>query len=231
MRTISLTFCLLISFSGPSFAQFNAETLLDNHPVRIGAGLEVQFTRFGQNVLVTASSFATVHGAQAIADASIPAINKRLACAKGRKYGVAITSLTFVQNVGLGRSSELGVTANAHVTSCGLGLVDGDVAVSSSISPLIRNSTIQLAVSESDVQSLGVRWIGLSIPDSWVAWAGELLLTSGVSVDSRAIDNQLKVFESHERGLLATWETRDSLICVPRLRSEDCDPETAVSSS
>ena len=44
----------------------------------------------------------------------------------------------------------------------------------------------------------------------------ELLLSTGASEDSVAIDNQLKVFESHERGLLATWETPAELICVPR---------------
>jgi hypothetical protein len=32
----------------------------------------------------------------------------------------------------------------------------------------------------------------------------ELFLTSGVSGDATAIDNQLKIFESYEGGLLAT---------------------------
>jgi hypothetical protein len=31
-----------------------------------------------------------------------------------------------------------------------------------------------------------------------------------------AICHQLKVFEVCEHGLLATWETPDALICVPR---------------
>jgi hypothetical protein len=45
----------------------------------------------------------------------------------------------------------------------------------------------------------------------------ELLLSTGVSEDSVAIDHQLRVFESFEYGLLATWETPDALICVPRV--------------
>jgi hypothetical protein len=44
----------------------------------------------------------------------------------------------------------------------------------------------------------------------------EMLLSAGESESSVAIDNQLKVFESYERGLLATWETPAELICVPR---------------
>jgi hypothetical protein len=44
----------------------------------------------------------------------------------------------------------------------------------------------------------------------------ELLPSTGASESSVAIDNQLRVFESYEHGLLATWETPDALICVPR---------------
>jgi len=44
----------------------------------------------------------------------------------------------------------------------------------------------------------------------------EDLLSAGHGEDSFAIYHQLKVFEAYERGLLATWETPDALICVPR---------------
>jgi hypothetical protein len=43
----------------------------------------------------------------------------------------------------------------------------------------------------------------------------EDLLSAGRGEDSLAIYHQLKVFEAYERGLLATWETPDALICVP----------------
>jgi hypothetical protein len=44
----------------------------------------------------------------------------------------------------------------------------------------------------------------------------ELLLRDGASEDSMEIDNQLRVFEPYDRGLLATWETPGALICVLR---------------
>ena len=47
----------------------------------------------------------------------------------------------------------------------------------------------------------------------------ELLLRSGTSESSVAIDNQLEVFRAYELGLLATWETPDELICVPSFRA------------
>jgi hypothetical protein len=46
----------------------------------------------------------------------------------------------------------------------------------------------------------------------------ELLLSVGVSESFLAIDHQLRIFESYEHGLLATWETTDALICVPRIQ-------------
>ncbi len=46
----------------------------------------------------------------------------------------------------------------------------------------------------------------------------ELLLSTGAPERSVAIDHQLKIFESYERGLLATWETPDALICVQRIK-------------
>jgi hypothetical protein len=46
----------------------------------------------------------------------------------------------------------------------------------------------------------------------------ELLLSTRASEDSVAIDNQLRIFGSHEDGLLATWETPDALISVPKFR-------------
>ena len=46
----------------------------------------------------------------------------------------------------------------------------------------------------------------------------ELLLSAGVLQSSIAIDHQLRIFEANEFGLLATWETADALVCVPRSR-------------
>ena len=42
----------------------------------------------------------------------------------------------------------------------------------------------------------------------------ELLLSSGAPKEP--IHHQLRVFEAYELGLLATWETPDAVICVPR---------------
>jgi hypothetical protein len=45
----------------------------------------------------------------------------------------------------------------------------------------------------------------------------ELLLSAGAHEGAVVIDNQLRIFEAHQHGLLATWETPDALICVPRV--------------
>jgi hypothetical protein len=46
----------------------------------------------------------------------------------------------------------------------------------------------------------------------------EVLLGMIESERSVAIDSQLIAFETYEHGLMATWETPDALICVPRIR-------------
>jgi hypothetical protein len=45
----------------------------------------------------------------------------------------------------------------------------------------------------------------------------EALLCSGASADSDAVYYRLTTFEAYEQGLLATWETSDEIICVPRI--------------
>jgi hypothetical protein len=55
---------------------------------------------------------------------------------------------------------------------------------------------------------------------SWAAAAAnaifeiEFALQAGEAEDCRLIDHQLRVFEAHEAGLLATWETPAEMICV-----------------
>jgi hypothetical protein len=68
--------------------------------------------------------------------------------------------------------------------------------------------------------SAQIGWIETSMAEAAAQAVSnvEPLLSTGTSEDSVSIDNQLRVFESYEHGLLATWETPDALICVPRLR-------------
>jgi hypothetical protein len=43
----------------------------------------------------------------------------------------------------------------------------------------------------------------------------ELFLSAGLAEHDGPVYHQLRVFEAYELGLLATWETPDSLICIP----------------
>jgi hypothetical protein len=62
-----------------------------------------------------------------------------------------------------------------------------------------------------------IGWLETSMADAAAQAVAnvELLLSVAASERSVMIDNQLRVFEAHEHGLLATWETADALICVP----------------
>jgi hypothetical protein len=89
---------------------------------------------------------------------------------------------------------------------------------------LLAKSQAMLA-NASDEEVFRVRavssqigWIETSMADAAAEAIAnvELLLRAGVSEGSVSIDHQLRVFEAQEQGLLATWETPDALICVPR---------------
>ena len=56
-----------------------------------------------------------------------------------------------------------------------------------------------------------IGWLETSMTDTAAGAVSnvELLLSSRASESSVAVDNQLKIFESWERGLLSTWETPD----------------------
>jgi hypothetical protein len=95
------------------------------------------------------------------------------------------------------------------------------------MAPRLRVKSEARSASLSDEEVFHVRavssqigWLETSMADAAAQAVSdvELLLRSGASEGSVAIDHQLKVFESYECGLVATWETPDALICVQRIK-------------
>lgn len=72
-------------------------------------------------------------------------------------------------------------------------------------------------VFEIRAGSSQIGWLETSLADVTALAVSnvELLLGDGALEGSVAIDDQLKVFEACEHGLLATWETPGELVCVP----------------
>jgi hypothetical protein len=86
---------------------------------------------------------------------------------------------------------------------------------------LAKSRTISASASSEEVfrvrsVSSQIGWLETSMADAAAEAVSnvELLLSTGGSEDSVAIDNQLRIFESYEFGLLASWETPGALICV-----------------
>jgi hypothetical protein len=76
------------------------------------------------------------------------------------------------------------------------------------------------AKASFDVRAVAAQigWLETSLP-SLAADAIvniELLLSLGVTERDDRVSHQLRAFEVYQSGLLATWETSDVLICVPR---------------
>ena len=62
-----------------------------------------------------------------------------------------------------------------------------------------------------------IGWLETSLPAAAAEaiCAIEDLLSAGHTESSQAIYHQLMVLDAYENGLLATWETRDELVCCP----------------
>jgi hypothetical protein len=91
----------------------------------------------------------------------------------------------------------------------------------------LRAKSQAISANASDEEVFRVRavssqigWLETSMADAAAQAVSnvELLLSTGESEGSVATDHQLKVFESYECGLLATWETPAELICVQRAK-------------
>jgi hypothetical protein len=86
-----------------------------------------------------------------------------------------------------------------------------------------KSRAISAAALDSEVfrvraVSAQVGWLETSMADVAAEAVSnvELLIVTGASEASASIHHQLRVFETFECGLLATWETPHGLICVPR---------------
>jgi hypothetical protein len=115
------------------------------------------------------------------------------------------------------RAFEVRMTANDL-----LGVEDQDRLL---MAPKLRAKSLAISANASEGEVFRVRavssqigWLGTSMADAAAQAVSnvELLLSAGASEGSVAIDHQLKVFDAYECGLLATWETSDTLICVPK---------------
>jgi hypothetical protein len=117
------------------------------------------------------------------------------------------------------RAFEVRMTANEF-----LGVNEHDRML---MAPKLLAKSRAISANRSDVETFKTRaisaqigWLETSMAEAAAQAISnvELLLSAGASEDTLAIHNQLRIFESNELGLLATWETRGVLICVPRVR-------------
>jgi hypothetical protein len=75
-----------------------------------------------------------------------------------------------------------------------------------------------VAAFEVRVFAAQIGWLETSIPDATVEalCRVEVLLSQGLSEAFEPVHHQLRIIEAFQHGLLATWETPDEMVCVPR---------------
>jgi hypothetical protein len=81
-----------------------------------------------------------------------------------------------------------------------------------------KPSTDLDASFEARAVAAQIGWLETSIPDAAVEalCRVEVLLSQGYSEASEPVHHQLGIIEAYQHGLLATWETPDETVCVPR---------------
>jgi hypothetical protein len=117
------------------------------------------------------------------------------------------------------RAFEVRMTANEF-----LGVNEHDRML---MAPKLLAKSRAISANRSDVETFKTRaisaqigWLETSMAEAAAQAVAnvEMLVSSGASEASIAMDNQLMTFEAYEHGLLATWEVPGTLICLRRPR-------------
>lgn len=81
---------------------------------------------------------------------------------------------------------------------------------------IVENASSE-AIFEARAVAAQIGWLETCLPVAAAQAVAdiELFLSAGFAETDEPVYHQLRVFEAFELGLLATWETRDGLICIP----------------
>lgn len=88
---------------------------------------------------------------------------------------------------------------------------------------LAKSAAVTRGLSADDVFEVRaiaaqVGWLETCLPAAAALAVDEIdfLVTSGIPEDDEFIGHNLRIFRAYELGLLATWETPEAVICIPR---------------
>jgi hypothetical protein len=139
-------------------AQFKIEEILDKGPLRLSAGIDLQLSRFGSEVAASATAFAVLRDAQDVITAMLPGINKRLACARGKDIGFAVTEISPTQMIA-GRDQQFAFRTIVQVNGCGWTPVAGQITLVLPVNIRTKVNSVYLQTgtpaSESNLTALG----------------------------------------------------------------------------
>ena len=83
-------------------------------------------------------------------------------------------------------------------------------------SGVLSNNLSPEEVFQARAISAQIGWLETPVNASAAAAISNVELLLALNAQPESISHQLKVFQAHEQGLMATWETGDQIICVPR---------------
>jgi hypothetical protein len=174
IRILGLAFVVLASTSTAGVAQFKIDSLLDKGPIRFGAGVEIELSRSGSDVVRTTTVSGVLRGAQTTINSLLPEINRKLSCDTNR-FSAEFTQVTIESgSPAFSEKATLNITVDAHIARCRRVPVTGEVAVIIPLSVVIKNQAVELRAQGARVESRGVVAAGfIPVPRIFVAAAGK----------------------------------------------------------
>ncbi|MEW6451247.1 MAG: hypothetical protein AB1490_11385 [Pseudomonadota bacterium] len=189
----SLLIALLLCVSPAANAQLTVDQLPN---IRVLGAVDMTLTQFGGTVAANAKVGATLKNAQAILDAFIPSINKRLACGKkDSKVGIEILSLSAAPTVGVALDAPFVIQAEANVKDCSSSeLYGGSISIAVPIGVAVSSNqrTITLRPGPVELRNQGIVLVNfLRAPDLFVSYTVKKKATPEIGKVAKSFEQKI----------------------------------------
>jgi hypothetical protein len=133
-----------------------AQLRIDQLPLRLTAGAEVQVTAEGNRVLLAATIRTTLSGVQESIDALIPTLNQRFSCEGGnQKLGLTIADATLSPGPASSIRSQVVLTMSVTGRECFTQLLHTNATVTVPLSVGARRSAVIIVAGSPEVTPTG----------------------------------------------------------------------------
>lgn len=205
-------------------AQFKIEEILDKGPLRLSAGVDVRLSRFGEQVVANATTFAILRDAQGVIAALLPGINKRNQCTASKDVGIVVTDITPTQMIA-GASQQFAFRAVVQVSDCQLNSLSGQISIVLPVNVRTRANSIYLQTAPPQTES-DLTAFGIHVP-AFIVQRKIAKFTPGIDEMVKKLNSAINT-QMNNPGLRAIVKTYHLQLNQPTLTLDQGDLRVAV---